>query len=109
MRDHGRLSSGSRPRVSRADRTKAASRHLLNWGCIPAKALLESAALAHVSKSHGAEMGVNPIQVEYDFPAAVNRSRGITKKLTDGVQFLLKKNKIDIIQGRGRIAGPGWS
>ncbi len=79
----------------------------LNWGCIPAKALLESAALAHGLKSHGAEMGVNPIQVEYDFPAAVNRSRGITKKLTDGVQFLLKKNKIDIIQGRGRIAGPG--
>lgn len=79
----------------------------LNWGCIPAKALLESAALAHHLKSHGAEMGVNPVQVEYDFPAAVNRSRGITKKLTGGVQYLLKKNKVDVIQGRGRIAGAG--
>lgn len=79
----------------------------LNWGCIPAKALLESAALAHNLKSHGAEMGVKPIQVEYDFPAAVNRSRGIAKKLTGGVQYLLQKNKIDIVQGRGRLAGPG--
>ncbi|MCG8469345.1 MAG: dihydrolipoyl dehydrogenase [Gemmatimonadetes bacterium] len=79
----------------------------LNWGCIPAKALLESAALAHNLKSLGARMGVNPIQVEYDFPAAVARSRGITNKLTGGVQFLLKKNKIDVIQGRGRLAGPG--
>lgn len=79
----------------------------LNWGCIPAKTLLESAALAHNLKSQGAQMGVNPIQVEYDFPAAVARSRGIATKLTGGVQFLLKKNKIDIIQGRGRIAGAG--
>jgi len=79
----------------------------LNWGCIPAKALLESAALAQHLKSHGNEMGVKPIQVEYDFTTAVARSRGITKRSTSGVQYLMKKNKIDVVQGRGRIAGPG--
>ncbi len=79
----------------------------LNWGCIPAKALLESAALAQHLKSHGAEMGVKPVQVEYDYTAAVERSRGITKRSTGGVQFLMKKNKIDVFNGRGRIAGAG--
>jgi dihydrolipoamide dehydrogenase len=79
----------------------------LNWGCIPAKALLESAALAHNLKSHGAEMGVNPIQVEYDYNTAVERSRTITKKLTEGVQFLLKKNKVEIVEGQGQLTGVG--
>ena len=79
----------------------------LNWGCIPAKALLESAALAHNLQHHGARMGVRPIQVEYDFPAAVQRSRIITRKLTAGVKYLLGKNKVDIVEGRGRLAGSG--
>lgn len=79
----------------------------LNWGCIPAKALLESAALAHNLKHHGARMGVKPVEVEYDFPAAVKRSRIITRKLTAGVKYLLGKNKVDIVQGRGRLAGTG--
>ena len=79
----------------------------LNWGCIPAKALLESAALAQHLKSHGNELGVRPIQVEYDFTAAVERSRGITKRSTGGVQYLMKKNEIDVYNGRGRLAGPG--
>ncbi len=79
----------------------------LNWGCIPAKALLESAALAHHLKSHGADFGVRPVQVEYDISAAVGRSREIAKKLTGGVQYLLKKNEIDVFQGRGRLAGKG--
>ncbi len=79
----------------------------LNWGCIPAKALLESAALAHNLQHHGARMGVRPIQVEYDFPAAVKRSRIITRKLTAGVKYLLGKNKVDIVEGRGRLAGSG--
>lgn len=79
----------------------------LNWGCIPAKALLESAALAQQLKTHGAEMGVKPIRVEYDFRAAVARSRGITKRSTGGVEYLMKKNKIDVVQGRGRLVGPG--
>lgn len=79
----------------------------LNWGCIPAKALLESAALAHNLKAHGEEMGVRPIEVEYDMSAAVDRSRFISEKLTGGIQYLLKKNEIDAIEGRGRIAGKG--
>ncbi|WP_420449723.1 dihydrolipoyl dehydrogenase [Candidatus Palauibacter sp.] len=79
----------------------------LNWGCIPAKALLESAALAHNLQHHGARMGVKPVEVEYDFPAAVKRSRMITRKLTAGVKYLLGKNKVDIVQGRGRLAGTG--
>ncbi|MDE2943541.1 MAG: dihydrolipoyl dehydrogenase [Gemmatimonadota bacterium] len=79
----------------------------LNWGCIPAKALLESAALAHNLQHHGARMGVKPVDVEYDFPAAVKRSRIITRKLTAGVKYLLGKNKVDIVQGRGRLAGAG--
>ncbi|MDE2720089.1 dihydrolipoyl dehydrogenase [Candidatus Palauibacter polyketidifaciens] len=79
----------------------------LNWGCIPAKALLESAALAHNLQHHGARMGVKPVEVEYDFPAAVKRSRIITRKLTAGVKYLLGKNKVDIAQGRGRLAGAG--
>ena len=79
----------------------------LNWGCIPAKALLESAALAQHLKGHGAEMGVKPVKVEYDFGAAVERSRGITKKLTGGVQYLFKKNDITVVEGRGRLAGEG--
>jgi dihydrolipoamide dehydrogenase len=75
----------------------------LNWGCIPAKALLESAALAHHLKSHGEAMGVRPIEVDYDFAAAVERSRGIADKLTGGVQYLLKKNKVEMVRGRGRL------
>ncbi|MDX1578657.1 MAG: dihydrolipoyl dehydrogenase [Gemmatimonadota bacterium] len=79
----------------------------LNWGCIPAKSLLESAALAQHLKSHGAEMGVKPVEVEYDMGAAVDRSRQITEKLTGGVQYLFKKNDVDVVEGRGRLAGSG--
>ena len=79
----------------------------LNWGCIPAKALLESAALAHNLKTHGEDMGVRPIEVEYDMSAAVDRSRFISEKLTGGIQYLFKKNEIEAIEGRGRIAGKG--
>ncbi|HSM09005.1 MAG TPA: dihydrolipoyl dehydrogenase [Gemmatimonadota bacterium] len=79
----------------------------LNWGCIPAKALLESAALAQNLKAHGEDLGVRPIEVEYDMSAAVDRSRFISEKLTGGIQYLFKKNEIEAIEGRGRIAGKG--
>lgn len=79
----------------------------LNWGCIPAKALLESAALAQNLKDHGEEMGVRPVEVVYDLGAAVDRSRFVSEKGTGGVQYLLKKNKVDQVEGHGRIAGPG--
>ncbi|MFQ5890715.1 MAG: dihydrolipoyl dehydrogenase [Gemmatimonadota bacterium] len=79
----------------------------LNWGCIPAKALLESAALAQNLRSHGAEMGVNPIQVEYDIRTAVDRSRSISEKLTKGIGYLFKKNEVEPLKGAGRLAGTG--
>ena len=79
----------------------------LNWGCIPAKALLESAALAHNLKAHGAEMGVLAENVVYDMSAAVDRSRFISEKLTGGIRFLFKKNNVELFEGRGRITGPG--
>ncbi|MFQ5529000.1 MAG: dihydrolipoyl dehydrogenase [Gemmatimonadota bacterium] len=79
----------------------------LNWGCIPAKALLESAALAQNLKAHGEELGVRPVEVDYDINAAVDRSRFISEKLTGGVQYLLKKNRVDQVVGFGRIAEPG--
>jgi dihydrolipoamide dehydrogenase len=79
----------------------------LNWGCIPAKALLESAALAETLKSHGDEMGVRPIEVEYDMGAAVDRSRFISEKLTKGIGFLFKKNEVEHVVGTGRIVAPG--
>jgi len=79
----------------------------LNWGCIPAKALLESAALAQNLKSHGAEMGVRAENVVYDMSAAVDRSRFISEKLTGGIRFLFKKNNVELFEGRGRITGSG--
>ncbi len=79
----------------------------LNWGCIPAKSVLESAALARHLQEHGEEMGVKPVKVEYDYGKAVKRSRGITDKLTSGVEYLLKKNAVEAVNGRGRLAGRG--
>lgn len=79
----------------------------LNWGCIPAKAMLEAAALAQHLRSHGEEFGVKVSGVQYDHGAAVKRSRGITNKLVNGVQYLFKKNEIEPVVGRGRLAGTG--
>ena len=77
----------------------------LNWGCIPAKAMLESAALAHRVRADGEAFGVKPVEVEYDVSAAVDRSRQISEKLTGGIQFLFKKNDVEPVMGRGRITG----
>lgn len=79
----------------------------LNWGCIPAKAMLESAALAHRVRDQGEEFGVRPVEVDYDVSAAVDRSRQIAEKLTGGVSYLFKKNDVEEIHGRGRLAGGG--
>jgi dihydrolipoamide dehydrogenase len=75
----------------------------LNWGCIPAKALLESASLAQTLKGHGDELGVRPIDVDYDMGSAVDRSRQISEKLSNGVAYLFKKNGVESIAGRGRL------
>src|SRR5262252_7771853 len=74
------------------------------WGCIPAKALLESASLAtHMKK--GAEFGVTPGEIKLDFGVAMKRSRAVSLQNSKGVEFLFKKNKITWIKGTARLAG----
>ena len=78
----------------------------LNWGCIPTKALLKSAQVYEYMK-HSADYGIKSTGVEHDFEAVVKRSRGVADKMSKGVQFLLKKNKVDVVMGYGKIAGKG--
>ena len=74
------------------------------WGCIPAKALLESAALA-TKVSHAAEFGVSVGDVKLDYGVAMKRSRGVSTQNSKGVEFLFKKNKITWIRGTAKLAG----
>lgn len=78
----------------------------LNWGCIPTKALLKSAQVYDYMK-HSTVYGINATGVQQDFPAVVKRSRGVADKMSKGVQFLMKKNKIDVIMGYGKIKAKG--
>jgi dihydrolipoamide dehydrogenase len=78
----------------------------LNWGCIPTKALLKSAQVYEYLK-HSADYGIQSTGVSHDFSAVIKRSRGVADKMSKGVQFLMKKNKIDVIMGFGKIAGKG--
>ena len=79
----------------------------LNWGCIPTKSLLKSAQ-AYRYVTHAADYGVaTEGTARPDFAAIVARSRGVAEGMSKGVQFLLKKNKIDVIWGRGELAGKG--
>lgn len=75
----------------------------LNWGCIPSKALLHNAELYREAISRGDEWGFSFEKVKVDWKKIIGRSRGITDKITGGVGFLLKKNKIDHISGHARI------
>jgi dihydrolipoamide dehydrogenase len=77
----------------------------LNWGCIPAKALLESASLARRIKDEAADFGVRVGSYELDLAAAVTRSRLVSERLTKGVKFLFDKNRVTPIFGRARLAG----
>src|SRR5437868_9781588 len=77
----------------------------LNWGCIPTKALLKSAQVFEYikhSKDYGIEATGTP-----DFSAVIKRSRGVADKMSKGVQFLMKKNKIDVIMGYGKLKAKG--
>lgn len=78
----------------------------LNWGCIPTKALLKSAQVYDYMK-HSTSYGINASGVQHDFPAVIKRSRGVADKMSKGVQFLMKKNKIDVIMGYGKIKAKG--
>ncbi|HMW26897.1 MAG TPA: dihydrolipoyl dehydrogenase, partial [Ferruginibacter sp.] len=74
----------------------------LNWGCIPTKALLKSAQVFEYAK-HANSYGVKADNVSADFEGVVKRSRGVADKMSKGVQFLMKKNKIDVIMGFGKL------
>ena len=74
----------------------------LNWGCIPSKSLLRSAEILNLIKESN-EHGIYVSDLKTDFGQAVNRSRKIVKKLTDGIGFLLKKNNVELISGNCRI------
>tara|TARA_R110001632_G_scaffold77967_3_gene175285 strand:- start:1061 stop:2449 length:1389 start_codon:yes stop_codon:yes gene_type:complete len=74
----------------------------LNWGCIPTKALLKSAQVYEYLK-HVDEYGLKAESIDKDFVAVVKRSRGIAEGMSKGVQFLMKKNKIDVIDGFGKV------
>ncbi len=76
----------------------------LNWGCIPTKALLRTSELYHTI-SHADEFGINVGKVSFDFEKVIARSRAVSKQLAQGVQHLLKKNKVTVINGRGQLAG----
>lgn len=77
----------------------------LNWGCIPTKALLKSAQVNEYikhAKDYGIEASGTP-----QFDAVIKRSRGVADKMSKGVQFLMKKNKIDVVMGFGKLAAKG--
>ncbi|MFM2118011.1 MAG: hypothetical protein RL316_1201, partial [Bacteroidota bacterium] len=77
----------------------------LNWGCIPTKALLKSAQVNEYIK-HAKDFGIEATG-KPQFDAVIRRSRGVADKMSKGVQFLMKKNKIDVIMGFGKLAGKG--
>ncbi|MDB0011477.1 dihydrolipoyl dehydrogenase [Crocinitomicaceae bacterium] len=74
----------------------------LNWGCIPTKALLKSANVFEYL-SHANDYGITVKDAKADFGAMVDRSRGVASGMSNGIQFLMKKNKIDVIKGSGKI------
>ena len=78
----------------------------LNWGCIPTKALLRSAEIYHYMQ-HAKDYGLSADNISFDPKAVVQRSRGVSKRLNDGVGFLMKKNKVSVIWGAASIDAPG--
>ncbi|MFV0432312.1 MAG: dihydrolipoyl dehydrogenase [Alphaproteobacteria bacterium] len=78
----------------------------LNWGCIPAKALLRSSDVYRNMK-HAAEYGLKAEKFSFDLAAIVKRSRGVSAQLSQGVGYLFKKNKITVIDGHGKLNGAG--
>src|SRR5262245_59636720 len=78
----------------------------LNWGCIPTKALLRSAEVGHLLK-HADAYGFSAKDVSFDLGKVVERSRKVAKQLSNGVGFLMKKNKIAVFDGSGKLNGAG--
>jgi dihydrolipoamide dehydrogenase len=80
----------------------------LNVGCIPSKALLKNAELAHTLRERSQEFGISFDNLKLDFSAAVKRSRQVSDRLVKGVGFLMKKNKIDVYMGTAHLTAP-WA
>jgi dihydrolipoamide dehydrogenase len=78
----------------------------LNWGCIPTKALLRSAEIFHYMQ-HAKDYGLSADKVAFDAKAVVERSRKVSKRLNDGVGYLMKKNKVQVIWGEAALDAPG--
>jgi dihydrolipoamide dehydrogenase len=78
----------------------------LNWGCIPTKALLRNAELYHLMQ-RGEEFGFQYDNLRFDFNKIIARSRQVAGRLAQGVEFLMRKNKIQVWRGSGRLAGAG--
>src|SRR5690554_689639 len=74
----------------------------LNWGCFPTKALLKSANVFDYL-NHAEDYGITVKDAKADFGAIIKRSRGVAEGMSKGVQFLMKKNKIDVINGFGKV------
>ncbi len=77
----------------------------LNWGCIPTKALLKSSQVYEYAK-HAADYGIEVNSPKHNFGNVIKRSRGVADKMSKGVQFLMKKNKIDVVMGTGKLIAP---
>lgn len=78
----------------------------LNWGCIPTKALLKSAQVFEYIK-HASDYGITVKESTSDFGAVIKRSRGVADGMSKGIAFLMKKNKIDVITGTGKVLSAG--
>ncbi len=78
----------------------------LNWGCIPTKALLKSSQVYEYAK-HAADYGIEVNAPKHNFENVIKRSRGVADKMSKGVQFLMKKNKIDVVMGTGKLIAVG--
>jgi dihydrolipoamide dehydrogenase len=76
----------------------------LNWGCVPSKALLKSAELYNTFKK-SQEFGISHTGLTYDFSKIITRSRGVADRISKGVEYLMKKNKIEIIPGTAKLTG----
>jgi len=77
----------------------------LNWGCIPTKSLLTGAELVESLRERGAAFGINTGGITLDYGRAIDHSRRVADRLCQGVQSLLKKNRIELVRGRARLSG----